>query len=138
MILEAPLGYINYIESSAHFLNCPTHMFNHDLHAVYRQFYYNGVLKNTHQLATMLYTWGYSKKEAWKKADDLYSFYSSISTQDFNKLNKNWDVIPERMEEKNKQVCQYIERGTTYYPMSGIKKHVPSYPFKKGYKLKQL
>ena len=138
MLLEAPLPYINYIESSAHFLNCPTHMFNHDLHAIYRQFYYNGVLAITYQLATLLYTWGYSKSEAYKTADELYEFYSNISTQEFNKLNKNWEVIPERMEIKNREVTNYIERGTTYYPFTGIKKHVPNYPFKKGYKLKEL
>ena len=138
MILEAPLSYINYIESTAHFLNCPTHMFNHDLHTTYRQFIYDGVLTNTHQLAIMLYTWGYTKKNAWKTAHDLYLFYLNISTQDFNKLNKNWDVIPERMEQKNREVSQYIERGTTYYPMSGIKSYTPSYPFKKGYQLKTL
>jgi hypothetical protein len=136
MILEAPQSYVNYIESSAHFLNCPTHMFNDDLHGVYRQFYTDPTFYIKEQLTIVLHTFGYTKTKARAVANNLYQFYKGIGTQEFNKLNKNWDVIPERMEAKNRQVTAFIENGTTW--KYGMKWSVPTYPFKKGYTLKSI
>ena len=37
MLIKASPKYIDYIYFSAHYLNCPTHMFNHALDCFYRQ-----------------------------------------------------------------------------------------------------
>lgn len=138
MIIKAKQSFIQYVEKSADFLNCPTFIFNDHLNGVYRQFIMtDGKNETIRRLAQKLYTFDYSKKEAWQLAEELFNYYENTPHQEFVKLNKNWDVIPERMEQRNKEISDYIERGTQYYP-NGIVEFIPSYPFKKGYKLKDI
>jgi hypothetical protein len=36
LLLNPPQKYINYVENSLHYMNCPKHMYNEDLHTVGR------------------------------------------------------------------------------------------------------
>jgi len=147
MIIEAPYSYIGYVERSANYLNCPTHIFNEDLNATYRQFLDKGKGIIQLRIADVLHTFGYHTSKAMRVALELTEFYFNKPHKKFLKLNVNkyLDNLPKHIIAKDKEISAYIKKGTQYYhPMFGRGgsdeniSFTPSYPFAKGYKLKLL
>ena len=133
MILKPTLKFINYIEQSIHYLNCPTHMFNESLHSLYRQ----GVHNNTSvkNIIVMLEMYNYPKPNI--TAYWLVNQYKTISIKDFNKLNVNAytylkiSELPEHIQRFDKRLTTYFEENKEYY-WNGVYKGTKSYPFKKN------
>lgn len=128
MFLEPTKKYVDYIERSAHYLNCPKHMFNHDLDSLYRQ----GI--------------GFSKDKAIEFVERELEFYKfkkphetaikwiewreTLTTQEFNKLNLNpyVDNLPPHIKQIDNRINAWFEKNTTYtYGYKSVK----SYPFAK-------
>ena len=140
MILKAPQTFINYVEKSAHFLNCPNQIFNEDLNATYRQF----VLLKTEKeviihIANVLYTFGYTKKKAYENAKELYHFYYYTTMKIFNRLNVSSFIngVPKRLLDKSKEIDRIIESRKSWY-WNGVQASQGYYNFTKGYKLKEI
>ena len=131
MLLNPNCQFIKYIEESAHYLNCPKHMFNDQLNSVYRQ----GVPTNESEKFVEVLLTIYHYPEIKKTAKEIVAFFKSITFQEFRTLNVNPYVenLPERMVKRNDEVNAYIENGTTYYHgmFGGGVCSVPSYPFRR-------
>ena len=129
MLLEPLQSYTNYIERSAHFLNCPKHMFNHELDCAYRQ----GALdnKSLELVIDMLKYFNYPSPV--ENAKKFVEARSKMSMQEFNKLNVNFETIPVRLLKRNESISNWIKENTTYY-FNGIVNSVPSYPFQSRFK----
>ena len=126
--------FIDYVEHSAQFLNCPKAILNDNLDSMFRQFYTD---ENAAYDAILSYLKKYKIQSPAKQALDFVVWRKSISMNDFRTINVNSyiDNLPERMERKNDEVNAYIEKGTTYYHGaygSGGVSTVPSYPDRKS------
>ena len=129
MLLEPTQKYINYIQASAHYLNSPKHMFNHEINSLVRG--YSPAMAESN-LRVLFHLAGY--KITNDKLGQLIKFHQSTHVQKFSKINVNVltpaeQSVADRMNEK---VNAYIENGTEYYPamFGGGVKSVPSYPFR--------
>jgi hypothetical protein len=132
MLIKPSAKYINRIENSWHYLNCPKHMLNYDLDCLYRQ---AKGLENGKEVDYISdYLKHYDISEPRKKAEEFVKFRSSISLQEFNKINVNSYIekTPAHIDAKHKSICEWTDRYTTYYPAiyGGGIKSVPSYPFR--------
>ena len=129
MLVEANQKYIERVEGSPHFLNCPKHMLNHTLDCIYRQFHENKK-EAIEQIKSYLKSYGIEKP--LEQAKTFVEWRSSISIQEFDKENANSyiDNTPKHIDSMLKHQCDWIESHTTYYPFTGIRKNQPSYPYK--------
>lgn len=131
-ILEPTEQYIKFIENSAHYLNCPKHMFNEALDSVYRQgMGFNNTEKAIEYVSTLLEYYKYPKHR--QVAEQFVAERGGITIQEFNKLNPNSyiEVLPERMQKRHEYLNQWFEAHTTYpYRFSSVKV-TESYPFRK-------
>ncbi|MCK9544640.1 MAG: hypothetical protein M0R03_21680 [Novosphingobium sp.] len=129
MLIEPNEKYIERVEGSAHFLNCPKHMLNHTLDCIYLQFHENKK-EAIEQIKSYLKSYSIPKPE--QQAKEFVEWRSSISMKEFMNLNTNpyVDNTPKHITDMLNHQCEYIESHTTYYPFTGIRKNQPSYPYK--------
>lgn len=132
-ILEPTQQYINFIENSAHYLNCPKHMFNHTLDSVYRQgMGFNSIEKAIENVTSILEYYKYPSPR--KTAVTFVSEREGITIKEFNALNRNTyiDNLPLKMEKRHEYLNRWFEAHTTYpYRYSSVKV-VASYPFRRS------
>lgn len=129
MLVEPNGKFIERVEHSAHFLNCPKHMLNHTLDSIYRQFNYD---KNEAIKQIKSYLKSYSIEKPLEQAKAFVEWRSSITMQEFNKINVNSyiDNTPKHIDAMLKHQCDWIDAHTTYYPFSGVVKNIPNYPYR--------
>ena len=127
MLIKANYKFIKHIFNSWHYLNCPTHMLNNDLHTMYRQGLFNG--KSLSNIEFYLRLYGLPKPALTALA--LYEFYQTISTPDFNKLNVNSyvDNTPAYVDKLHVEINAFFENTREYY-WNGIYKGCGTYVFK--------
>jgi hypothetical protein len=129
MLVEANRKYIERVEGSAHFLNCPKHMLNHTLDSIYLQFH-KDEKEAIQQIKSYLKSYGIEKPE--QQAKQFVEWRKTITTREFMKLNTNpyVDNTPKHITDMLNHQCEWIESHTTYYPFTTIRKNQPSYPYK--------
>lgn len=129
-LVEPTAKYIDRIENSAHYLNCPKHMLNYELDCLYRQHISEKPEKMLANICEFLKSYDFDKP--MKLAISFYTWRKNISMGEFDKLNVNPYVnnIPKHIEKKHKLICDWIDAHTKYYPYGGYIKEVKSYPFK--------
>lgn len=130
-LIEPTEKYINRIEHSWHYLNCPKHMLNHDLDCQFRQ----AMGYNDKQMAIKFitdYLKFYNVPKPLETAIKFVEWRMSISITEFNKININSyvDNTPPHINAKHKIICDWTEANTTYYPAlyGGGVNNVPTYP----------
>ena len=137
MLVSPSFEFVNYVERSAHFLNCPKHILNHDLDCMYRQ---SKGLNNGKAVEWISsYLKQYKIENPIESAKSFVAFRESISIREFNELNVNSyiDKLPPHIQAKNNSVSKWIEQHTEYYPTlwggagKKIIKSIASYPFLK-------
>ena len=82
MLIVANQKYVERVENSKHFLNCPTHMLNNTLDCFYRQFH-NNLNRAESTIYEYLKSYGYSNPK--KKARDFVVWRDSITLKEFNR-----------------------------------------------------
>lgn len=127
MILSPSEKYINYIENSRHYLNCPKHMFNHQIHSIIRLCH--GHLDIARQRVRDAFTY---YNMPLKDIDKLIEWHWNISEEEFNKLNPNpyIDKLPQHIIERDNRINAWIKTNTEPATIWGNYEIVPSYPFK--------
>ena len=129
MLVETNRNYVERVEGSKHFLNCPKHILNHTLDCFYRQFHDNKAkaIEVIHS-----YLKDYNIESPKQKAIQFVEWRSSITIQEFNNINVNSyvDNSPKHINDMLNHQCNWIETNTTYFPFTGIKNKQPSYPYK--------
>jgi len=133
-LIEPTEKYIDRIENSWHYLNCPKHMLNHDLDCLYRQAmgFDNNKILAIKYISDYLNT--YNVPKPLETATKFVNWRMSISLKDFIVLNVNNYVnnTPQHIDIKHKHICDWVESHTTYYPAlyGGGVNYVPTYPMK--------
>ena len=130
MLVEANFKYINKVENSANYLNCPKHILNHALDCMYRQ----GIVISKERAIQYVYEYlkEYDIPEPKTTAIKFVEWRDSISMQEFNLINVNpyIDKTPPHIEAKHKIICDWVDKNTTYYPAiyGGGIKNIPTHP----------
>ena len=105
-LLEPTQKYINYIEHSKHYLNCPKCMFNSDLDSMYRQ----GCMNETSvdKVAWLLKYYNYPNPT--KTATEFVEQRNKISLKEFDTLNVNSYIqrTPEHIVVQHKQISHWF------------------------------
>lgn len=129
MLLEPTEKYVNFIENSKHFLNCPKHMFNHDIDCLYRQGIAFSEDKAIEFVTNHLLYYGFKKPR--QTAVKWVKWRDNITTQEFNKINVNSyiDYLPPHTKQRADYIDQWTEAHTKY--LYGNPVHVPSFPYQK-------
>jgi hypothetical protein len=124
-LIEPSEKYIQYIENSWHYLNCPKHMLNHNLDSLYRQ----GIVIDRQTTIDLIthYLIKYDIKKPLNTAINFVNWRTSISINEFKKININSyvDNTPKHIEAKHRLICEWTEKNTKY--SNGIVIYVPSY-----------
>jgi len=128
MLLNPTEKYINYIENSKHYLNCPKYMFNYDLDCMYRQGVGDG--KAVENVEFYLKKYDYPSPN--ETAKEFVDFRNSISLKDFDNLNINPYIkeTPLHIINFSNRINKWVEARKEYYPFTDILKSFPDYPFK--------
>lgn len=131
-LIEPTTKYINKIENSWHYLNCPKHMLNHDLDCQFRQ----AMGYDDKQMAVKFitdYLKSYNVPNSLNTAIRFVTWRMSIKLKEFNDININpyVDETPKHIEAKHKHICEWTEANTTYYHgmFGGGVNTVPTYNF---------
>lgn len=133
LIIPTP-KYIEKVENSRNYLNCPKHMINHDVDCLYRQ----GIVIDRE--TAVRYISGYLKYYGITNPTDTATKFvewrSTITIREFNKINVNSYIekTPKHIDHKHRRINQWIDDNTTYHSAiyGGGVNTVPSYPFKYG------
>ena len=127
MIFNPTDKYINYIENSKHYLNCPKHMFNDQLHSMIRLC--KGHLDIARERVRDAFKhYGMPLKDI----DKVIEWHWNISQAELNKLNPNpyLDKLPQHIIDKDNEIHAWVKRNTEPATIWRAYEIVPSYPFK--------
>jgi hypothetical protein len=130
MLQEPTQKYVNHVFNSWNFLNCPKHMFNHDLDCLYLQ----GIVisKETAIKYVEEHLQRYGNPNPHSNAVFFVAWRDKLTMAEFMtaNVNKYIDNTPPHIEALNKKINDWTDANTTYYSaIYGGVKDVPTYQF---------
>lgn len=125
MLLNPTDKYVNYISNSAHYLNCPKHMFNFEINCLVRGYDREKAISNLRWFFKM---YGFSLKEV----DTIVDYHHNIRLSDFEKINENPYILnpPTWLETKTRAIDEWVKKNTEPVTYWNRFPSIPSYPFR--------
>lgn len=125
MLLEPTEKYNTYISNSKHYMNCPKHMFNHDVNCLVRGYDKEKALSNLRWFFTYY-------NYPLKNINDIVDYHMNIKIWDFEKINVNSYIPnhPKWVDSKTKIIDEWVIRNTEPVTYWNRYPNTPSYPFK--------
>lgn len=135
-LLIPTIKFVEFVENSTNYLNCPKHIFNHWLDCTFRQFHEQGSDVQVQKICEFLRQCKYEKPLS--AAKKFVEERENISTKEFSKLNVNSyiDKLPVHIEHKHKRINAWYDANEKETWRSGvlIYKTQPSYPYRTIFK----